>query len=440
MSPAGAQQSPHEQLFEHVTCLGCGCTCDDIAVRVVDGRIADAQHACTLGVQWFGDGRVSGNIQVDGRDTTLDAALAALAALLQPARRPLVYVAPDLSCEAQRQAVALADLLHGSLDTVTGAAALGPILAAQERGRAGATLGEIRNRADVLVFWGVDPDVRYPRYWTRYAPAPSGLQVPDGRRSRTVIAVDVGGAAGPRDADLRIEVSPADEIALLTAVTAVVQVPGSSFDEPLGARAAALAARLVAGRYTVIVADGEPPVSSNNDSRPQALVALAQALNGPTRAALSTLRGGGNRPGADAVLTAQTGYPAKVSFRRGFPSYEPRDDAAADAAVIVGDAAQVPARVMESLNAIPLAVIGPGASTHRGARVAIDTGVAGIHVGGTAMRLDDVPLPLRPSVPGPGDPAEVIRMLIDTVRERGAGRAAADPRPGGLAPAGDGPR
>ena len=38
----------------------------------------------------------------------------------------------------------------------------------------------VRNRADVLVFWGVDPAERYPRYLTRYAPDPAGRR-PAGR-------------------------------------------------------------------------------------------------------------------------------------------------------------------------------------------------------------------------------------------------------------------
>ena len=55
------------------------------------------------------------------------------------------------------QGIALADALRATLDRVTSATAMGSIVAAQERGRAGATLGEVRNRADLLVFWGVDP-------------------------------------------------------------------------------------------------------------------------------------------------------------------------------------------------------------------------------------------------------------------------------------------
>src|SRR2546422_9823207 len=40
----------------HVTCLGCGCACDDIAVVVERDRIASLENACPLGQAWFGDG------------------------------------------------------------------------------------------------------------------------------------------------------------------------------------------------------------------------------------------------------------------------------------------------------------------------------------------------------------------------------------------------
>src|SRR5579884_2912416 len=95
--------------------------------------------------------------------------------------------------------------------------------AAQRRGRAAATLGEIRQRADCLVFWAVDPAARYPRYRSRYAVDPVGLQTPDGRRSRTVVAVDVGPARGPADADRRVTLAPADEVDALGVMRAAVQ-------------------------------------------------------------------------------------------------------------------------------------------------------------------------------------------------------------------------
>jgi len=174
--------------------------CDDIQLHVEDNRIVDARHACALGVQWFGDGRLPARATIRGHEATVDEALKVGAEALRDASRPLVFLAPDISCEAQRAAIAVADVLHAAIDSITSSTTGAALLAAQESGRASATLGEIRNRADVVVFWGVDPARRYPRFWTRYAPEPAGLFV-GGRPDRTVVAVDVGSRNGPADAD-----------------------------------------------------------------------------------------------------------------------------------------------------------------------------------------------------------------------------------------------
>lgn len=423
--------APDVRVVAPATCLGCGCTCDDIEVVVTDGRIAEARRACALGAAWFGDGAVPGRATVDGGDVAPEAALEAMAAMLARAARPLVYLAPDLSCEAQRGGAAIADGLRTTLDTVTTDSALPSILAMQERGRAGATLGEVRHRCDVLVWWGVDPAARYPRYPTRYAPEPRGMHVPDGRRSRTVVAVDVGEARAAADADLRVAVRAGDEVATLVALRALVAAEVTA-EGPAWTAARTLAEALRPGRYVVVVADAEP--SPGRDAgRADALVALTQALNGPTRAALSTLRAGGNRVGADAVLTAQTGYPLAVDLARGFPRYRPHDGGLAraargeiDAALVIGAWDALPPEVQASLGAVRRAVVGPRASAVAGAAAAIDTGVAGIHDGGTALRMDDVPLPLRPSVVGPRAAVDVLRALQArlTVARAAAGSAA----------------
>ena len=419
-------------VIPNVTCLGCGCACDDIEAVVEDGRIVEPRHACELGTAWFAAGRAPARACVDGSDASVDTALDRAATLLKGAARPLVYLAPELSCEAQREAVALADRLRAALDSVTSATSMRSMLAQQERGRAGATLGEIRNRADVLVFWGTDPRSRYPRYPTRYAPEPAGVHLPLGRRSRTVVAVDLGEARGPADADLRVAVRPEEEVAILTALRAALDAGGdlAAGDVMRSAAGGADAAGLEqsvgqllpalrAGKYVVIVADAEPDEHGTRDAgRAEALIALTQALNGPTRAALSPLRGGGNRSGADAVLTWQTGYPAAVSFARGYPEYRPHEihaDLRAgrfDAVLVAGALASVPAGIVDALTGVPAAVVGPdacGASAR--VRAAIDTATAGIHEGGTAIRMDDVPLPLRPPLSGPPAAADILAAL-----------------------------
>ena len=412
------------------TCLGCGCTCDDIEVRVGGGRIVETRNACPLGASWFGDGTAPSAVRVAGNHATMDTALDAAARVLGDATRPLVYLAADLSCEAQREGIAIADRHRATLGSLTSSTVMTSLLAAQEQGRASATLGEVRNRSDVLVFWGVDPALRYPRYWTRCAPEPAGVHVPEGRRSRTVIAIDVGEAHGPVDADRRWPIEPAREVAVLTMMTAMAgkAAPlGASHERGAGEVHEAITRALQAGRYVTIVADGEPDerLPARDGGRTAALIALAQALNATTRCALSVLRAGGNRSGADACMTSQTGYPAAVDFSAGYPRYRPheiagREAAAADVALVLGCAAAVPAHVLSDLRSVRRIVVGPRASTGplADAEVVVDTGVAGIHEPGTAVRLDDIPLPLRPSLPGPLAAATVIRQLRDRVSLR----------------------
>ena len=404
------------RIEENVTCLGCGCACDDIAVVIDGARISEARNACGLGVRWFGDGLLPGAI-AGGSSAAIEDVLREIATLLCSARAPLVYLAPDLTCEAQGAAVAIADQLHAFVDGVTSSTAVEGILAAQRRGRASATLGEIRNRADVVVFWAVDPAMSYPRFQSRYAPNPAGVYLPKGRRDRTVMAVDVGSQRGPDDADVRIQMAPEDEQLFLASLRASLggRALGS---KSIIARVNELAARLNKARYAAIVTDAESPPAVAN-GRADSLIALTQSLNATTRCALCTLRAGGNRNGADTVLTWQTGFPMAVDFSRGAPRYEPENAAVArlgggsvDAVLLVGSANAIPAAVHSALSGVRTIAIGPRASESAlAAQIRIDTGIAGIHESGMALRTDDIPLPLRAVLPTPRDTASLLAAL-----------------------------
>ena len=403
-----------DQVIEHVTCLGCGCACDDIAPVVRRNRIVEARNACPLGVAWFGDGTVPQEVRVAGRTASVEAALAHAATILTQARRPLVYLGGDISCEAQRAAVGIADQLRAVLDSAT-SEIVAAVLAAQRRGRAAATLGELRQRADLVVFWGVDPAERYPRYSSRYAIGPDRR---GGRQSRTVVAVDIGSRRGPEDADARVSMSVDVEVDALGVIRAIAR--GHTPPDVAALRPAVeLARRMMQAQYVALVHDADPDWTPAEPDRAEGLIALAQALNGPTRCALSTLRAGGNRSGADAVVTWQTGFPCAVDFGRGYPSYRPHDGAAAlvarreiDAMLLIGSPRSVPESVARGLASVATVVIGPYASAAAFApAVAVDTGVAGIHEGGMAFRMDDVPLRLRPAVAGALGAAVVVGDL-----------------------------
>ena len=399
------------------TCLGCGCACDDIQLRIDANRITQASNACDLGLQWFGDGTAPARAVVGTREASVDEALDAAADLLRTSSRALVFLAPDISCEAQRAAIAIADALHATVDSVTSTTAGPGILAAQEVGRASATLGEIRNRADVVVFWGVDPASRYPRFWTRYAPGPSGVHVGD-RGRRTVIAVDVGEGRGPEDADDRLTIPPDREVELLAELTARAAGSVDGTDIP------PILQVMLRGKYVALISDAEPDDRERrDDGRSAGIIALAQALNGQTRCAHIALRAGGNRSGADACLTSQTGYPMVVDFSRGYPRYRPHDHAVArlqrgnvDAALIVGSVARVSPELRTLIARVPAILVGPRATEAPFAlAAAVDTGVAGVHESGTVLRMDDVPLPVEGPIAGPPATLDIVTALARRV-------------------------
>src|SRR5262249_15110900 len=161
--------------------------------------------------------------------------------------------------------------------------------------------------------WAIDPQTRYPRFTERFIEA-AGTHVPKGRSGRRLISVTIGSARGPSGADLAISLEPKDEITAISLMRATAS--GNAIaDLPAGLQYVAEAARLLLqAKYPVIVVEAEPGAERADAARSEGLIALTQALNGSTRAALTTLRAGGNRTGAEAALTWQTGFPMAVDF------------------------------------------------------------------------------------------------------------------------------
>jgi formylmethanofuran dehydrogenase subunit B len=156
-----------------------------------------------------------------------------------------------------------------------------------------------------------------------------------------------------------------------------------------------------------------------------ALIALSFALNVSARGALILLRGGGNRTGAEAVTTWQTGFPVAVDFSRGIPRYDPWTGSAAarlsrgrlDAVLIVGNTFLLPRALTAQLRDVATCTIGPRASEGPFAEgvAVIDAGVPGIHHAGLVLRMDDVPVPVRGGLTGPPSSEVFARALYERI-------------------------
>jgi formylmethanofuran dehydrogenase subunit B len=178
------------------TCTFCGCVCDDItlSVDVAQHKITKSQNACVLGKAWFEEHGIEERpfALIGGREATTEEGVEEAARIRAEARYPIIYGLSDTTCEAQRVAVSIADMIGGNLDTTT-SVCHGPTgMAFQNLGESTASLGEIKNRADLIIFWGGNPAEAHPRLFTRYAVTPKGMYTPNGRKDRTVALVTCG--------------------------------------------------------------------------------------------------------------------------------------------------------------------------------------------------------------------------------------------------------
>ena len=64
------------------------------------------------------------------------------------------------------------------------------------------TLGEVKNRADLVIYWGGNPAECHPRHFTKYALMPKGRFIPNGRKDRTMVLVDIRETPTAKAADI----------------------------------------------------------------------------------------------------------------------------------------------------------------------------------------------------------------------------------------------
>jgi formylmethanofuran dehydrogenase subunit B len=419
------------------TCTACGCLCDDVVLSVAGAKIIEATNACEAGQRWFLADHGHAGVPaatVEGRAVALDEALDHAAAILQGARAPIILGLTQTTTEAVAEALAIADRIGAVVDPGSSGAVNARLLAVQRVGRVSATLGEVKNRADVVVFWGVNPVVTHPRHWERYSVEPRGRFVPQGREGRTVIVVDAERTATAERADWFVAVRRETNFEMLWALRALVggvKLDAARVEQATGVAwdiLRELAARLTAARYGAWFIGTDLGGSPGGPATVEAALALVRDLNASTRFVILSLGGPGNAAGAEAALTWQTGFASSVRLAHGSPQSLPGATSAeellaqgaVDAALIVADPTSLGLSdaARAQLASIPKVVIGPKATASGvSAAVAIDSATFGIDAPGTVMRSDGVVLPLRPplaaSVPTDRD---LLRAIGERLR------------------------
>ncbi len=426
------------QVFSDVTCLGCGCLCDDLTVEVEKSEIRKAHSACEIGRNWFLAHETIETVdeaRVEGQPVARGEAIERAVEILAGSKSLVVCGLTQTTIETVRAALALADRLGARVILDRSETELGRVAAFQDQGKITATLGEVKNRADLVVFWGVDPLATHPRHWERYSVEPKGRFVTGGRAARTVVVVDEKVTQSAQQADQFFRVAPQHNIEAITSLRMILQgksvaiKSNRDFDID-GLRE--LANRCKAARYGVIFFQAKRESGGPAGLGWWEATRLVRDLNERTRFVLLGMGGAGNLAGAEAALVWQSGFLQGVDYRSGRPS-PIRDETTieeclkhgeADAVLAVASALPVGLSVeaRAHLGSIPTVLIGPGA-THPAkvpATVALATSTTGIDASGTVMRTDGLTLPPRPLRRSPfPDDRDLLAIFLENVGGRG---------------------
>jgi len=404
------------QTFSDVACTVCGCVCDDLRLTFSGDRLTNAERACHLAQPWFN--ALANSPQppaatVKGRPVSFDTAVQHAADILKASRSPLVWGLSRSSTAGQKAAVLLAERLGANVDT-TASVCHGPsIMAIQQVGESTCSLGEVRNRADMVIFWGADPVKSHPRHFERYSVDAPGLFLPLGRADRHVVVVDSEETETSRLADTFLKIRPDSDFDVIWLVRQLLRdiepsnIPdvGLTHDELRN-----FAGQLKSCRYGAVFFGLGLAQRGFRHANVEALLRLVKDLNDYTRFTARRLRIPGDVTGADAVLCWLTGFPFAVNFTRGYPRYNPGEYTAndllehreVDACVLVGSEScrDLSARARRMLTTIPIIALDyPHITPAVQATVQFRTAVYGIHAPGTAYRMDEVPIPLKQLVP-----------------------------------------
>lgn len=419
------------QVITDVACTVCGCVCDDLEISVRGGKIDSLRGACSLAEPWFKSQSTATrpSAELSGKATDYPKAITSAAEILQKAKAPLIYGLSRSSTPGQRAAVRLADYLGATIDTTASLCHAPSIMAVQAVGESTCTLGEIKNRADLVIFWGCNPAESHPRHAERYSVFAKGMFTPNGRADRTIVMI--GDAKNVHDwrldengakPDLVIGIEEGRDFEVISTLRALVRglpvqrteglVKGDSQDALLD-----LAQRLKSCRCGVFFfglgltrTANQRLSESVSHMAVENLLRLTEELNAFTRFHARRMRIYGDVTGADNVLCWQTGYPFSVNLARGFPRYSPGEYSAdellarreVDACLLIGTETlpQFSRSALDYLATIPVIAIDyPASECALAPHVRFTTAPYGLEAAGCAYRMDEIPIPLKAALP-----------------------------------------
>lgn len=432
--------------LDGIGCPYCGCSCDDVRVIISDDgkKILEVENACAIGTEIFLQATNHERItrprlrQPDGsmQEITYPEAIDYAAKAILAAKKPLMYGFGSTTCEAQREAGRLMELGGGILDNCASICHGPSLMAFFDNGHPTCTLGEVKNRADVILYWGANPAHAHPRHMSRYAIFPTGYFTGNGHLRRTVIVVDPRKTDTAGTADYHLQIQPGRDYELFNAFRMILYghekdipnlvagVPKQSILE--------VAKIMMNAKFGVVFFGMGLTHTDGRNHNVDIAISLMRDLNAVAKWSIMAMRGHFNIAGPNMVWSWTFGFPYCVDLTKGDHAHmNPGETSTIDLAIrdeidlfinIGTDAAaHFPIDAVRHLKKHTWITIDPNMSM--AAEVAdlhIPVGISGVEVSGIVYRMDNVPIQYRKVIDMPDgmlSDEEVLAKIADRVQE-----------------------
>ncbi|QYZ79046.1 formylmethanofuran dehydrogenase subunit B [Methanofollis formosanus] len=431
------------KIISDVVCPFCGTLCDDLEVKVSDDgkEILEVYNACVIGTEKFLHSQAKDRLTVpmkqdeegNWNEVSVDDAVEYTAQMLCNAKKPLMYGWSSTNCEAQSKGHEIAELVGGVVDNTATVCHGTTLIAVQDVGVPSCTLGEVKNRADRIVFWGCNPAHAHPRHMSRYSIFPRGFFTGKGHKARKMVVVDPRSTDTAKMADLHMQIEQGRDYELLSALR--VAIRGNPLPETVAGipreTIQDVAETLKSGRFVVIFFGMGVTQSLSKNHNIDIAIALTRDLNDYTKAAIMPMRGHYNVTGSGQVLGWQFGYPFCVDLSRGFARYNPGDSTSndllrrgeVDAVFVLGSdpGAHFPISSVKKIAQLPSVCVEPHYTpTTAVCKLHMPVAFVGVEEGGCAYRMDNVPIETRKVVEPPEgmlSDEEFLERVLERVKE-----------------------
>lgn len=431
------------EVVKNVVCPFCGTLCDDIECIVEHDHIVKTRNACRIGHSKFthreGAVRYTEPLFRESKKDEFkaidwDTAIEKTAEILVNAKKPLIYGFSATECHAHIEGMKLAEKIRGIISN-TAEVCHGPsVWALQDVGYPICTLGEVKNRADVVIYWGSNPMHAHPRHMSRYGVFARGFFRERGKKDRILIVVDPRETDTAKLADIHLKVDPHKDYELLAAIRASLKGFEIQSDSVAGISKETIEKTVDVLKNAqfgeLFFAMGVTHTKGKHRNIDTA-IELVIDLNAYTKFTLIPMRGHYNVNGFNQVCTWISGFPLCVDYSRGFPEFNPGDTGVTDSLMrneadamlnIASDpGAHFPQKAVKRMSEIPLICIDPHETpTSVLANIILPPTIAGVEDTGTAYRMDGVPLELRKVINPPNGTVpdrEILKRISKKVNE-----------------------